>query len=163
VTSSTLLAVTDKVTDLLKNPVVAQLAKWGIALLLASKLAKPIIGAFAGIGKSVLIFGKGIGDIGKFFFEFNKNIEKLIINLNKLGGIFTTLARAARSYSAHRHRDCPCVVAVLLLLNHFGKLDDIWQAIKDTAKKFMEDIQPALDSLSDALGEMGIKIGACKM
>jgi hypothetical protein len=50
------------------------------------------------------------------------------------------------------------IVAVLLLLHHFGKLDDIWNAIKETANQFLEDIQPALKSLSDALGEMGIKI-----
>lgn len=52
------------------------------------------------------------------------------------------------------------VAAVGLLLDHFGKLDDVWKGIKDTANEFMEDIEPAVKTLQDALDDLGIHFGS---
>jgi hypothetical protein len=59
---------TDKVSDLLKNPVIAQLAKWAIAFFLATKLAGPITSTLAGAASSLLKVGEGLYKFGRGAF-----------------------------------------------------------------------------------------------
>jgi phage-related protein len=150
---------TDKVSDLLKNPVIAQLAKWAIAFFLATKLAGPITSTLAGAASSLLKVGEGLYKFGrgafvavKWLAALGTHLETAFIWLMRMRPLFMAAFTGPVAIIA------AVVIGIALLLQHFGKLDDIWNAIKETAKQFLEDIQPALDSLSDALGDMGIKV-----
>jgi hypothetical protein len=151
--------ITDGLSKMLENPLIAQVAKWGIAFLFLSKLAGPIVGVFAGALKSVIGFGKGLYDLGKgatvavkWLAELGTHLETAVTWLIRMRPLLMAAFTGPVAIIA------AVVIGVGLLLNHFGKLDDIWNAIKDAAKEFMKDIEPALKSLSDAFDDMGIKM-----
>ena len=50
------------------------------------------------------------------------------------------------------------VGAVVLLLDHFKKLDDIWRAVQDTFNDFLKDIEPGIKTVQDALKDLGVEV-----
>ncbi len=145
----------DAIARFVDTPVGAEIAKWVIVFALFSKVSFGMVG----------IFGKLIGVI--------ERVGKVIAPLARLGGwllritgLTTALTSAWETFllvlmgaaGAGPLIFGGIVIAIIGLLAYFGKLDDIWKAIKEGFAGFLDDIQPALDNLQEALDSAGIHL-----
>jgi Phage tail lysozyme len=159
-------------SKIVDSPLGAELVKWGVALLFFGQVASSSLGVlklivgYTGAAKRGI---KELGDVVKatsrFFGDFAKNL-KLAIELSKdmdgrmkiLGRTILTVFLGDNPFVWIIVGIAAVIAGVILLLNHFGKLDDVWRGLKDAANIFLEAVQPAIKSLQDALKDLGIHV-----
>lgn len=179
--------LTDIGAQIVDNPVGKELVKWGIALLILGQVATSTIGAFSyfgtmathlgGIGKAftgvrtaaigagpaLVGFGTNLKTAGAFASAYagkNTFLSRTFAFLGPAAMRAGTMMRTASAFALGPWglAIAAVVLAIGLLLKHFGKLDDVWQGLKDAGAEFLNLIQPAVNSLSDALAGLGIHV-----
>jgi hypothetical protein len=173
--------VVDKVIAFADTPVGGQIVKWAIAFLLLQKVvggAVGVLGMFTnGIG-TMLKMGEGAVKFFKNFGGYVDNVVKALAGgLKAVKSFYAMLRVTAIFLETHAPLMgramtlalgpwglviAAVIVGVLLLLKHFGKLGEIWDAIKEAAAGFMKDIEPAVKALQEALEGLGIHIDGLK-
>jgi phage-related protein len=178
----TLGRVVDEVSNLIDSPLGVKVAKWAVGLFLLAKVASSITGVFGMFWKligNVVGAGEKLVDTFKFLggaaSKFLGVMTRLATALQVAGAMTSGLSGKAGILGKVLEglgRMIPfifgpwgiviaaVIIGVGLLLKHFGKLDDVWNAIKKATKGFMKDIEPAIKALQDALEGLGIKVSS---
>lgn len=172
--------VADAITRVLTLPVIGDLSKWGVAFLLLAQASASTIGAFAyfgkifeelgnsaklftGIGPRLVKYGETLKVASQFAAATAERNTFLSRTFNILGTSVSRAGSMIRATSAFMLGPwglaiIAVVAGVVLLLNHFGKLDDVGRAITQTWDKLVAALQGPLKNLQSALDEIGIHI-----
>jgi hypothetical protein len=154
--------VTGKAVEILAKfvdtPLGAEIVKWLIVFGLLGKVASGVVGIFGKVFGAV----EKIVDVAKIL-----KLDKLILGIGRLTGATEALSGAfgamrvagMAAFGPWGLAIAALVIGIGLLLNHFGMLDDVWNAIKETASAFMESLSGPLNDLQEAFGSVGIKVG----
>lgn len=127
--------VTQKVIEIADTPVGGQIIRFGVAVLLVSKIVASTVGAFVEFARTlVFIFEPVVGFVEWLLAEGT---------LASIGRTLKTIMGFLRSGGFVKGVGIPGLI--LALLGWLGLLDDAWREVKSAFMAFWREVQPSLE------------------